>query len=105
MNKDLFLEYMDMWARWMRSEDNKLGFPRKSLGINMSSSTSFDDMLDEADNQIIQVINSSMDSLSSIEIDAIWARYLKTKKPMYYEVKLDLALEKLMDIVESRIEI
>ena len=105
MHYDLFLDYMDMWSRWMKSEDHKLGYPQKSIGMSGSSSTSFDDMVEEADSEIIRTINSCMDALKPTEVDAIWARYLNTKKPMYYEIKLQNGLEKLKEMVENRIEI
>lgn len=105
MHYDLFLDYMSMWGRWMKSEDHKLGYPQKSVGISGSSSTSFDDMIEEADLEIIKTINSCIDSLKSEEINAIWARYLNTKKPMYYELKLQVGLDKLRQLVESRIQI
>jgi hypothetical protein len=46
-----------------------------------------------------------MDSLNPEEVNAIWARYLGTKRPMYYELKLQVALDKLLDMVSSRIQI
>ena len=104
MNYDLFLDYMDSWARWMKSSDHKLGYPQRSIGMSGSSSTTFDDMIEEADSEIIRTINSCMDSLKPEEISAIWARYLKTKKPMYYELKLERGLEKLKEMVDIRIE-
>lgn len=103
MHKDLFLDYMSMWSRWMQSSDHKLGFPQRSVGVSGASSTNFDDMIEEADSEVIRTINSCMDSLNPEEVNAIWARYLKTKKPMYYEIKLQTGLEKLQDLVEKRI--
>ena len=105
MELDLFMDYMDMWSRWMKSEDHKLGFPQRSIGVAGSSSTSFDDMIEEADSEIIRTINSCMDSLNSEEVSAIWARYLNTRKPMYYELKLMAGLEKLKEMVETRVQI
>ena len=105
MHYDLFLDYMGMWSRWMKSEDHKLGYPQRSIGVAGSSSTSFDDMIEEADSEIIRTINSCMDSLKPEEVNAIWARYLGTKRPMYYELKLQVALDKLLDMVSSRIQI
>jgi hypothetical protein len=105
MHYDLFLDYMGMWSRWMKSEDHKLGYPQRSIGMSGSSSTSFDDMIEEADSEIIRTINSCMDSLNPEEVNAIWARYLGTKRPMYYELKLQVALDKLLDMVSSRIQI
>jgi hypothetical protein len=105
MHYDLFLDYMGMWSRWMKSEDHKLGYPQRSIGMSGSSSTSFDDMIEEADSEIIRTINSCMDSLTPEEVNAIWARYLGTKRPMYYELKLQVALDKLLDMVSSRIQI
>jgi hypothetical protein len=105
MHKDLFLEYMQNWARWMKSEDHKLGFPQRSIGMAGASSTSFDDMIEEADSEIVRTINSCIDSLGSDEVNAIWARYIGTKKPMYYEMKLQIGLDKLQSMVEARVQI
>ena len=105
MELDLFMDYMDMWSRWMKSGDHKLGFPQRSIGVAGSSSTSFDDMIEEADSEIVKTINSCMDSLNSEEVNAIWARYLNTRKPMYYELKLMAGLEKLKEMVETRVQI
>lgn len=104
MHIDLFMEYMSMWARWMKSEDHRLGYPQKSVGVSGASSTTFDDMIDEADSEVIRVINSSMDSVRPEEVNAIWARYLGTKKPMYYELKLESGLNHLREMVERRLQ-
>lgn len=104
MHYDLFLDYMGMWSRWMKSEDHKLGYPQRSIGISGSSSTSFDDMIEEADFEIIRTINSCMDSLNPEEVNAIWSRYLGTKRPMYYELKLESGLNHLREMVEKRLQ-
>jgi hypothetical protein len=62
-------------------------------------------MIEEADSEIIRTINSCMDSLNSEEVSAIWARYLNTRKPMYYELKLMAGLDRLKEMVENRIQI
>ena len=67
--------------------------------------TSFDDMIEEADSEIVRTINSCMESLNTEEVNAIWARYLNTRKPMYYELKLMAGLEKLKEMVETRVQI
>ena len=105
MQYELLMDYMDMWKRYMKHDNHKLGFPSRSIGMNNSSSTSFDDMIEEADNKIVRIISAVVDSLDNEQRKAIWARWLGTKKPMYYELKLQLAIDNLLTIVGRRLDL
>lgn len=105
MQYKLLMEYMDMWKRYMKHDSHKLGFPSRSIGLSNSSSTSFDDMVEELDNDIVRTINAVVDSLDSEQRKAVWAKWLGTKKPIYYELKLQLAVDNLLTIVGRRLNI
>lgn len=99
------MDYMDMWAKNMRSDNHKLGYPQRSVGLSSGGGgyTAFDDMVDEADNTIIKTIDAVISSLDKGQRDAIWARWLRTKKPEFYEFKLELAIDNLLTIVGRRL--
>lgn len=104
MVKQQLIEYMDMWARSMKVNDHQLGYPKKSiLFATGGASTTFDDMLDDVDSRIIKTIDAVVSSLSRDQREAVWARWLNTKEPMYYEYKLELAIDNLMVIVDRRL--
>lgn len=100
------LDLLDKWKLYMRSDNHKLGYPNKSLGMSsggQSSYDAFDEMYEGVESDNVRTVDAVIHSLDQEEQKAIYARYLKTKKPMYYEVKLQIALDKLLDIVSRRI--
>ena len=100
------MDYMDMWARSMRSDNNKLGYPERSIGISSGGDyTSFDEMVEEADSEIIKNIDAVVSSLPKDQRDAVWARWLRTKKPSFYEWKLEMAVDNLLTILGRRLGI
>lgn len=102
----MLMEYMDAWARSMRQEDSGLGYPKKSIMMSSGGNyTSFEDMIEEADSNIIKTIDAVVSSLDPEQRSAVWARWLNTKKPMYYELKLSHAIDNLMTIVGRRLGI
>lgn len=106
MTLEDLLDLLDEWAKWMRHDDPGLGYPKKSIGISTggaSSNDSFENMLEQSDNQRIKALNAAIYSLDNEESSALYHRYLKTKKPFYYELKLQIALDKLLIIVERKI--
>ena len=106
MERELLMDYMDMWARSMKKEDSGLGYPKKSIMISSGGNyTSFEDMIEEADSNIIKTIDAVVNSLDQEQRNAVWARWLNTKKPMYYEVKLSHAIDNLLTIVGRRLGI
>jgi len=88
----------------MKSDNHKLGYPSKSIGMSSGgASGSFDDMYDEVEDDNIRTVDAVIHSLPKDQQEAIYARYLKTKKPMYYEMKLELAIDNLLTIVGRRV--
>ena len=106
MDRELLMDYMDMWARNMKQTDSGLGYPKKSVMMSSGGNyTSFEDMIEEADSNIIKTIDAVISSLDPEQRSAVWARWLNTKKPMYYELKLSHAIDNLMTIVGRRLGI
>ena len=52
------------WAHWMDGYQLKIGYPRKSLGIESGYvSSSFDDMVDSVESEMFRLIESAIDDL------------------------------------------
>ena len=60
-------------------------------------------MYDEVEDDNVRTVDAVIHSLPKDQQEAIYARYLKTKKPMYYEMKLELAIDNLLTIVGRRV--
>lgn len=104
MELNRLLELLDKWKLYMRSDNHKLGYPSKSIGMSSGgASGSFDDMYDEVEDDNIRTVDAVIHSLPKDQQQAIYARYLKTKKPLYYELKLEMAIDNLLTIVGRRI--
>lgn len=106
MTLDELLELLDDWSKWMQYDDHGLGYPKRSIGLSSggsSNSDTFDHMVEDLDNSRIRTLNALIHSLDTQEQNALYARYLKTKKPLYYELKLQLALQHLLTKVEQRL--
>ena len=90
----------------MRSDNHKLGYPSKSIGMSSggeSSYDAFDEMYEDVEADNVRTVDAVIHSLPKDQQEAIYARYLKTKKPLYYEMKLELAIDNLLTIVARRI--
>lgn len=106
MQINRLLELLDKWKLFMRSDNHKLGYPSKSLGMSSggeSSYDAFDEMYENVEFDNIRTVDAVIHSLPKDQKDAIYARYLNTKKPLYYEIKLQLAIDNLLTIVGRRI--
>lgn len=106
MQMDRLLELLDKWKLFMRSDNHKLGYPSKSLGMSSggeSSYDAFDEMYEDVEADNVRTVDAVIHSLPNDQKDAIYARYLNTKKPIYYEIKLQLAIDNLLTIVGRRI--
>lgn len=104
MEMNRLLDLLDKWKLYMKYDNHKLGYPSKSIGMSSGgASGSFDDMYDEVEDDNVKTVDAVIHSLDHEEQKAIYARYLGTKKPMYYEVKLQIAIDKLLHIVGRRI--
>lgn len=97
---------LEDWSSWMKHDSHRLGYPSKSLGIvggGESSYEAFDIMVEQADKKNITTINAIINSLDKEQREAIYARWLGSKPPMYYELKLGLAMDNLLTIASRRI--
>ena len=106
MQINRLLELLDKWKLFMRSDNHKLGYPSKSLGMSSggeSSYDAFDEMYEDVESDNIRTVDAVIHSLPKDQKDAIYARYLNTIKPLYYEIKLKLAIDNLLTIVGRRI--
>ena len=104
MEMNRLLELLDKWKLYMRSDNHRLGYPSKSIGMSSGgASGSFDDMYDEVEDDNVRTVDAVIHSLPKDQQQAIYARYLKTKKPLYYEIKLEMAIDNLLTIVGRRI--
>ena len=99
ISKEYMMELLDEWAKWVRSyKDEGLGYPKRSVGISSGSSQygAFEAMCEHADEHQMKVINTGIYDLNQEEQKAIFWRYFKQKpKPMYYELKLQMAIDNL----------
>lgn len=106
MSMQRLLELLDKWKLFMKWDNHKLGYPSKSLGMISGGESSydvFDEMYEDVELDNVKTIDAVIHSLHPEETKAIYARYLQTKKPMYYEIKLQLAIEHLLEIASKRI--
>lgn len=104
MNIEYLMYLLDEWARWMKKDDHGLGYPKRSLGISTGgASGSFEEMFENGELEKIKIVDSVIHSLDNEQVKAIYARYLGSKKPMYYELKLGHAVDNLLTIVGRRI--
>lgn len=105
MNIEYLMYLLDEWARWMKRDDYGLGYPKRSLGMSSGgASGSFDEMYESSELDKIKTVDSVIHSLDNEQVKAIYARYLGSKKPMYYELKLENAVDNLLTIVGRRID-
>ena len=106
MDMQRLLELLDKWKLYMRSDNHRLGYPSKSLGMvsgGESSYDAFDEMYEEVESSNVKTVDAVIHSLPEDQKQAIYARYLQTKKPQLYEYKLQLAIDNLLTIVGRRI--
>lgn len=100
-----YLTYLlDAWARWMKHDDHELGYPKRSLGMSSGgASSSFEEIFEDSELDKIRIVDRVIHDLDYEQRKAIYARYLGSNKPMYYEIKLGDAMDNLLTIVGRRI--
>lgn len=101
------MDLLDKWQMYMKSDSNNLGYPKKSLGMTTGGESNYDafDIMYEASEQSnIHTIDAIIDSLEPLQKQAIYARFLRGKKPTLYEHQLQLAIDNLLTIASRRIE-
>ena len=100
------LSILEDWALFMKTDNHKLGYPSKSIGLSSggeSTSESFAEMCSAQDMSNIRTIDAIIHSLPKEQQDAIYAKYLDAKKPLAYEWNMDMAYDNLLTIAERRI--
>ncbi len=105
MRIDRLISIIEDWVRWHKIDDHKLGYPDKVsyLSTGGYSSGVFDDMCKIADITNVKTLDAIIHSLPKEQRQAIYARYLNEKKPIFYEVKLNDAMDNLLTIASRRI--
>jgi len=106
ISMERLLSIMQDWSLWMKSDNHKLGYPSKSIGLSSggeSTSEAFEEMCSAQDMANIRTIDAIIHSLPKEQQDAIYARYLDAKKPLAYPYKLELAFDNLITIAARRI--
>ena len=100
------MNILDDWSRWMKVDKHGLGYPSSTSYFSTggeSTSEVFEDMVSKTDMNNIKVVDAVIDGLPDTQKSAIYYRFLKGKKPMFYEKNLDLAMDNLLTIVGQRI--
>lgn len=74
---------LEDWAKWQAAYQPKIGYPRRSIGIESGfvgmASSGFDDMVEEMEHKICQIVDTSVDDLGAVhpaQKAAIMHRYL-----------------------------
>ncbi len=106
ISMERLLSILEDWGRWMKTDNHKLNYPSKSIGMSSggeSTSEAFEEMCSAQDMSNIRTIDVIIHSLPKEQQDAIYARYLDAKKPLAYPYKLELAFDNLITIASKRI--
>jgi hypothetical protein len=106
ISMERLLSIMQDWALWMKSDNHKLGYPSKSIGMSSggeSTSEVFEDMCSAQDMSNIRTIDAIIHSLPKEQQNAIYAKYLGAKPPLAYEWNMDMAYDNLLTIASRRI--
>lgn len=106
ISMERLLSILEDWARWMKSDNHKLGYPSKSIGMSSggeSTSEVFEEMCSAQDMTNIRTIHAIIHSLEQGQQDAIYAKYLGAKPPLAFYWQLDMAYDNLLVIAGRRI--
>jgi hypothetical protein len=100
------LSILEDWARWMKSDNHKIGYPSKSIGMSSggeSTSEVFEEMCSAQDMSNVRTIDAIIHSLDSSQQQAIYAKYLGAKPPLAFYWQLEMAYDNLLTIAGRRI--
>jgi len=106
ISMERLLSILDDWALWMKSDNHKLGYPSKSIGMSSggeSTSESFAEMCSAQDMSNLRTIDAIIHSLDKTQQDAIYAKYLGAKPPLAFYWQLEMAYDNLLVIAGRRI--
>ena len=79
---------LEDWSKWMKKDSHRLGYPNRTSYLSSGGESTidvFDEMLNEADDNNVKIINACIDSLPIDQKKAIYYRWLKGNKPIFYE--------------------
>lgn len=99
------LYLLDAWAKWMRFDNHRLGFPSKSIMMSTggSSENVFEEMVDESDKRNVIILDAIITGLPVEQREAIYFKHLGAKEPFASEFKYQDALESLDKLASKRI--
>lgn len=103
---DRLLQILDDWKLYMKSDNHKLGYPSKSLGMSSggeSTEDEFEHMLSAMDLSNVRIIDTIIHDLIPQQQEAIYARYLGAKKKPLYEFHFNNAMDNLLTIGSRKI--
>jgi hypothetical protein len=106
LDTNRLLEILDGWAQWMKKPTHRLGFPSRSLVMSSggaSTEDSFNELILTQDQDNIRIIDTLIHNLPPEQQDALYHKYLSSKKPFAYEYKLSLAIDNLLTIASRKI--
>lgn len=106
MSIERLLQILDDWALYMKSDNHKLGYPSKSLGMSSggeSTEDEFECMLSAMDLANVRIIDAIIHDLPKEQQESIYARYLGSKKKALYEWHLNHAIDNLLTISSRKI--
>jgi|688.fasta_scaffold47565_12 hypothetical protein len=106
LDTNRLLEILDGWAQWMKKPTHRLGFPSRSLVMSSggaSTEDSFNELILTQDQDNIRIIDTLIHNLPPEQQDALYHKYLSSKKPFAYEYKLELAIDNLLTIASRKI--
>ena len=106
MKIERLMVILEDWADYMKQDNHKLGYPSKVSYMSTggeSTSDVFEEMVGKTDSENVKVLNACIHSLDKGQREAIYARWLGSKPPMYYELKLGLAMDNLLTMAGRRI--
>ena len=100
------LYLLDSWARWMRLDNHRLGYPSKSIMISTggaSSENAFEEMVDESDKRNVIILDAIITGLPTEQKEAIYFKHLGAKEPFASEFKYQEAMDSLNKLASKRI--
>ena len=105
MTIERLMELLDKWKLWMHTDNHRLGYPIKSILLSSGgdATNAFDEMYEASENDNVKILDAAISDLNRNERQAIYHRYLNGPRPMYYELKLEIAIDNLLKIIESKI--
>ena len=106
ISMERLLSILEDWALWMKSDNHRLGYPFKSIGLSSggeSTSEAFEEMCSAQDMSNVRTIHAIVHSLEQGQQEAIYAKYLGAKPPLAFYWQLDMAYDNLLTIAERRI--